>query len=52
METIITKYIENKHLEIIENNKKLLELKDIENNQILQLKDQEMENNKKFRNRK
>ena len=41
METIITKYIENKHLEIIENKEKLLELKDMENNQILQLKDNE-----------
>jgi hypothetical protein len=58
MEDIITKYIENKHNFIIENNKKILEenkklldktnnilqLKDQENNKILQLKDEE--NNK------
>jgi hypothetical protein len=55
MEEIITKYIENKHNEIIENNKKILEetkhqleLKDIETNQILELKNQEIENNKKL----
>ena len=63
MEDVITKYIENKHNEIItenNNNKQLLELKDRETNQLLQnqeiednkkileLKDQEMENNKKL----
>ena len=43
--------MENKQLEMIENNKKILELKDnqIEENKImLLLKDQEMENNKKI----
>ena len=44
MEEIIIKYIENKHNEIIDNNKKLLELKDKETNNILELKD--VENNK------
>jgi len=48
MEEIITKYVENKHKEIIENNKKMLELKDNETNQILQLKDYEIEENKKL----
>ena len=48
MEEIITKYVENKHKEIIENNKKMLELKDNETNQILQLKDNEIEKNKKL----
>ena len=60
METIITKYIENKHNEIIENNKKILEEKNkiIEDNikQIedkdkqLELKDDEINNikNKKY----
>ena len=46
MEDIITKYIENKNNEIIENNKKLLQLKDIETNQMLLLKNQEIEDNK------
>ena len=51
MEEIITKYIENKHKEIIdENNNKeiLLQLKDTqieENNKILQLKDNQIEEN-------
>jgi len=54
MEEIITKYIENKHKEIIDENnnkEKLLQLKDnqIEENIImLQLKDQEIENKEKL----
>ena len=58
MEDIITKYIENKHNEIIENNNKivnetttLLKLKDIEiqnNKHIINEKDQEIETNKKL----
>jgi hypothetical protein len=59
MEEIIIKYIENKHNEIIDNNKKLLELKDketnnilelknVENNKLLQLKNQEIKNKEKL----
>lgn len=52
MEEIITKYIENKQLEMIDNNKNILQLKDleIENNKkkILVLKDQEILNKNKL----
>ena len=60
METIVTKYIENKHNEIIDNNKKILEEKNKiiedknkvieENIKILELKDNEINNikNKKY----
>jgi hypothetical protein len=60
MENIITKYIENKHNEIIENNNKivnesitLLKIKDQEiqnNNKIVKIKDQEIQNNIKIIN--
>jgi hypothetical protein len=49
MEDIVIKYIEIKHYEIIKennNNKQLLELKDNETNKLLELKNQQMENNK------
>ena len=48
MEDIITIYIENKHNEIIKDNKTFLELKDKETNQLLQLKDIEIEANNKI----